>query len=231
MKVFVFSLFFIFIVSLPKTHAQVNSIHVERQNTDDDLSGWYKIKFPPKKDIHAIVDEYKAVTGVLDAQPIGIHALSSVPNDYNFINQWHLEQESDFDLNAPETWDLATGDENVIVAILDSGVRYFHKDLGGSTASYNYPENAEGNMWISLIEKNGTEGIDDDDNGYVDDWIGWDFVDNAAPCWSDEDCDSPDNDPRDYNGHGTHCAGNVAAITNNGYATQPVWPVAGEMGD
>jgi len=130
-----------------------------------------------------------------------------------------LDQANDHDMDAPEAWDIETGASSVIVAILDTGVRYFHKDLGGSNASYDNPGGANGNMWVNWAEKNGTSGVDDDGNGYVDDWVGWDFVDGGSNCWSGEDCNTEDNDPRDFNGHGTHCAGNVAAINNNGYAT------------
>jgi len=183
------------------------------------LAGWYKMRFSGKVDIEQVVDELKTLPEVEDAQPIGIHTVYATPNDGYYSNQWHLNQSSDHDIDAPEAWDIEMGSSGVIVAILDTGVRYFHKDLGGANASYNDPTNVNGNMWINWAEKNGTPGVDDDGNGYVDDWIGWDFVDGADQCWSGEDCNTEDNDPRDFNGHGTHCAGNVAAINNNGYAT------------
>ena len=71
-----------------------------------------------------------------------------------------------------------------------------------------------------MAEKNGDPDNDDDGNGYVDDWIGWDFVNDTEDdpsgfiyCYEaeGEDCGTPDNDPRDFNGHGTHCAGIVSA--------------------
>ncbi len=189
------------------------------RKSDVDLSGWHKIRFAGEVDVEQVVREYKQLGAVLDAQPIGIHTTYALPNDGNFAEQWHLDQASDHDIDAPEAWDIETGDESIIVAILDSGVRYFHKDLGGGDASYSNPGLADGNMWINTAEKNGSAGVDDDGNGFVDDWIGWDFVDGGSNCWSGEDCDNQDNDPRDFNGHGTHCAGNVAAITNNGYGT------------
>jgi PKD repeat protein len=204
-----------------------------------DLSGWHKVKFSRGVDVLAIVEEYKAIPGVVDAQPVGIYRVNQTPNDPWYHQpgyQWHLPQ-----IWAEEAWDIATGNSTppIIVAVLDTGVRYFHKDLGGSDASHADPTNVAGNMWINLAEKDGIEGVDDDgvtDSGvgYVDDWIGWDFVDdpcangvypicNPCCCYVDgqyiEDCQVPDNDPRDFHGHGTHCAGNVSAINNNEFAT------------
>lgn len=183
-----------------------------------DLRTWFKVRFAQGVDVDAAVADFMAKAGVLEVQKIGIHAVSATPNDGNYSSQWHLNQSNDHDIDAPEAWDVETGDESVIVAILDTGVRYFHKDLGGANASYDTPTNVDGNMWVNWAEKNGTDGVDDDNNGYVDDWIGWDFVDGVTP-YQGEDGSTPDNDPRDFNGHGTHCAGNVSAINNNGYAT------------
>ncbi|MBD3382934.1 MAG: S8 family serine peptidase, partial [candidate division Zixibacteria bacterium] len=185
----------------------------------EDLAGWHKIKFKGEVDVERAVEDYKNISGVLEAQPIGIHTVYATPNDGNYDGQWHLNQTNDADIDAEEAWDIETGDESVIVAILDSGVRYYHKDLGGYNASPSNPGATDGNMWINWAEKNGSSGVDDDGNGYVDDWVGWDFVDGGSNCWSGEDCDNQDNDPRDFNGHGTHCAGNLGAINNNGYAT------------
>ncbi len=217
------------IFALDNLGQRYGSMHIRQQfvgakkkyynGREIDLSGWYKIKFAEQIDPVAVADEYKNIAGVIDAQPIGIHTVDAIPNDTNFSRQWHLNQANDADMDAPEAWDIETGDSNVIVAILDTGVRYFHKDLGGANASYSDPTNVDGNMWVNWTEKNGAAGVDDDGNGFVDDWIGWDFVDGITTCYTGEDCNVPDNDPRDFNGHGTHCAGNVGAINNNAYAT------------
>ena len=191
-----------------------------------DLSGWHKVVFDRAVDIQAVIQAYRAVPGVTEVQPVGIHKIDADyrdPNDPEYIQQWHLDQ-----IGAPYAWTKETGNTDIIVAILDTGVRYFAKDLGGLNASYDNPQAAEGNMFINWAEKNGTAGVDDDpppdpddlSKVFIDDWIGWDFVQSTSSSWlyqcsSGEDCSVADNDPRDFNGHGTHCAGIVAAINNN----------------
>ena len=187
-----------------------------------DLAGWHKVEFRREVQVLDIVEEYKKIPGVIDAQPVSIHTVYREPTEQFYDLQWHLPR-----IQAPEAWDIETGNSNIIVAILDTGVRYFQKDLGGVDASPANPTAADGNMWVNLSEKNGTDGADDDGNGYVDDWIGWDFVENTYygplyPCYAGEDCGVPDNDPRDFNGHGTHCAGSVAAMNNNDEAVASV---------
>ncbi len=179
-----------------------------------DLSGWHRIEFAEDIDPLSVVEEYKSAAGVIDAQPISIHAVFKIPYEQFYDRQWHLPK-----IQAPAAWDIETGNSTIIVAAPDTGVRYFAQDLGGSNASYATPANVDGNMWINWAEKNGTPGVDDDGNGYVDDWIGWDFVAEATTtCDSFEDCTNQDNDPRDAHGHGTHCAANLGALNNNGEA-------------
>jgi subtilisin family serine protease len=98
----------------------------------------------------------------------------------------------DADIDAPEAWDIATGvpdGSDVIVGIIDTGIDYLHPDLAD-------------NMWVNTGEIPGN-GIDDDGNGYVDDVHGYDFIQD-------------DGDPSDAAGHGTHCAGTVAGVGDNG---------------
>lgn len=189
---------------------------VYRERTVD-IAGWHRVFFAADRDVMEAVAAYKSLPGVLDAQPVGIHAVEGDPNDTKYVDQWHLKQLNDHDMDAPEAWDVETGDQGVLVGILDTGVRYYHKDLGGSNASPTNPSPSTigGNIWKNTDEIP-NDGLDNDGNGYIDDWVGWDFVSAVTPCYSGEDCGTPDNDPRDFNGHGTHTAGTVAAINNNG---------------
>jgi len=97
------------------------------------------------------------------------------------------------DINVVDVWtSLTCGDPDIIVAVVDEGVKYTHPDL-------------KDNMWVNTGEIPGN-GIDDDGNGYVDDVHGYNFVDDGPITWSL----SGDS------GHGTHCAGTIAAVNNNG---------------
>lgn len=119
-----------------------------------------------------------------------VHALDTTPNDPSFPDQWGLGSAQG--LSAQRAWDLTTGSRAVVVAVLDTGIDYTHPDL------------AE-NMWHNPGEVDGN-GLDDDQNGYVDDVYGINSISGAA---------SP-GDPLDDHYHGTHVAGIIGAVGNNG---------------
>ncbi len=128
-----------------------------------------------------------------------------LPNDPKFESQWHLFNtgQSDgidnIDIYAPEAWKIRNTSEEIVVAIIDTGIDYYHPDL-------------DDNIWINANEIP-NNNLDDDDNGYVDDYYGWDFY-------------SGDNDPMDYMDHGTHVAGIVGAEGNNGIGVAGIsWDV------
>jgi subtilisin family serine protease len=160
------------------------------------LARWHKIHFRHKVDVEKVAAAFKELDGVIDAQPIGIHAVALTPNESSFPDQWHLDQINDHDIDGPEAWNFETGSDDIVVAVIDTGVRWFHKDLGGSNAVYfDTPgfddtidglHGADGNMWTNDAEVNGTPGADDDGNGYIDDMIGWDFVNFSFSCWRSE---------------------------------------------
>ncbi|MEN6427016.1 MAG: S8 family peptidase [Phycisphaerales bacterium] len=112
-------------------------------------------------------------------------AICVAPDDPSYDIQWSLAK-----IQASEAWDTCRGGSDVVVAIIDTGVDYDHRDL-------------QGNLWVNEAELNGEADVDDDGNGYVDDIHGYNFADDTS-------------DPMDDHGHGTHCAGIVAAVGNNG---------------
>jgi len=138
--------------------------------------------------------------------------LDGHPGDPEYGQQWALYQTSREDIHAPEAWEIQTGSETVIIAIIDSGVNYKHADLRNNIW-INPGEDLDGDMIV--FDKNDFDGSDTDFNGYVDDVIGYDFFTGGSDVWPGEDGGGKDNDPMDFNGHGTHCAGIAAAVTNN----------------
>ena len=182
------------------------------------LNAWYRLYFDMDVDEQAVAAEYSALTDVIVAEAVPIHKTYATANDPGIGSQWHINQSNDADIDAPEAWDLETGSSNIIVAVMDTGVRWYHKDLAGALADETDRNTIKGNMWINSAELSDTSStVDEDGNGYNDDWVGWDFVTGNPNSFDEgDDYDVEDNDPRDHNGHGTHCAGNVGAINNNG---------------
>jgi subtilisin family serine protease len=173
---------------------------------------YYILKFNRKHTVEEVLEAYSRCTTVEHTEPIGIHPVyERIPNDPYFLSdQWNFYDLEDNDVDATDVWDHETGDDAVILGLLDTGLQYNSRDLGGKSPY------TQGNVWINWPEYNGTAGFDDDGNGYIDDWVGWDFVDGAYPLWPGEDGDTEDNEPTDFNGHGTHVGGIMGAITNNG---------------
>ena len=167
------------------------------------LDLWYEVRIDSTANLLEIVDELKKQQGIKTAEPVypivGHSTANEYPNDRDIKRQWNLHNTGlhnagfpdgtqGIDINAFKAWEINSGRSNVTVAIIDGAFDFNHVDL-------------RDNRWVNTAELNGTPGVDDDGNGYVDDIHGYNFV-NFIPTIS------PSN-------HGTHVAGIVGAKINN----------------
>lgn len=147
------------------------------------INNIYKIKLEKGKDVAQAINLLLAYDNVVYAEPLFLERPLVVPNDPNVNFQDYLSVIKAFD-----AWDITQGDPKVVIGISDTGVQLDNADLVGN---------------IQTNDLDPVNGIDDDGNGYVDDFMGWDFADD-------------DNDPSaDFSGHGTHVAGVSSATTDN----------------
>lgn len=157
---------------------------VEKLGGED---GWQRLRVPDGMTVEEALETYRKLDGVLVVQPnFYYHLLTTTPNDPQFTStgMYGLGK-----ISAPLAWDLSTGSNSVVVADIDTGMRYTHQDLAP-------------NAWINTGEIAGN-GVDDDNNGFADDVRGWDFFFNDS------------NPIDDAGGHGTHTAGTIGAAGNN----------------
>ncbi len=169
------------------------------------LHRWYDVIFdedvPVTKAGEAIssaFEDIEIVEYIPEAKTLG---LEYPFNDPRLPEQWHYQNPGGkdqwaegCDVNAFRAWTIETGNPEVIVAVNDIGVDYMHEDL-------------HANMWVNEAELNGKPGEDDDNNGYVDDVYGYSFM------TTDGKVAIGKIEPGD---HGTHVAGTIAAVNNNG---------------
>ncbi|MCK4947724.1 MAG: S8 family serine peptidase [Candidatus Aureabacteria bacterium] len=170
----------------------------------------YRVEFEQKNmDVEAACTRYMDDPNIEYAQPDYINETFMVPDDPYYASTgswgqlysdlWGLKTDK---LNCEPAWDIAQG-SGMIVAVIDSGIDYNHEDIAA-------------NLWTNPGEEP-DNGLDDDGNGYIDDDKGWDFS-------------YDDNDPIDaLSGHGTHCAGTIAAVGNNSIGIIGVAPQAKVM--
>ena len=131
-------------------------------------------------------------------EDVKIFRINDSSSDSLIQEQWYLKT-----VGAMQAWQYTKGDSTLIIGVIDTGIDYRHPDLRGG-------------LWVNKAEKYGIPEVDDDQNGFVDDSLGWDFTD--APRFPDSgDYLDQDNDPMDEygTGHGTQVAGIIAAVNNN----------------
>ena len=159
-----------------------------------DRIGWQHIRIKPGQSQQEALARLRQRPDVIAAEPNYVFQLrvadtNNVPNDPRFNEQWAFGK-----IGASNAWALSTGTSNVVVAVLDTGIRYTHEDLAP-------------NMWQNPGEIAGN-GIDDDGNGYIDDVFGIDPV--------NDDSDPIDQPVHGLLYHGTACASIIGAEGNNG---------------
>jgi len=197
------------------------------------LHRWFVVKFNEEAELDVVAEKFaeiREVSRIEFAVPMARPKVQAVPapevastragempfNDPMLELQWHYDNQGyksiyptakkGEDINAFAAWKYNTGNRDVVVAVVDEGVKYNHPDL-------------EANMWVNEAEKNGAEGVDDDNNGVVDDIYGYNCIDDNGDISWDVEAWVTVKGETVYDGdagHGTHVAGTVAAVTNNG---------------
>jgi serine protease len=155
--------------------------------TDGKLLRTYELWFNNPQEVDLIIEALKSCPQVEYAEKVPYDQLFLTPNDYNASNQWYLQK-----INATGAWNYFSTGSTAVVAIVDNAIQYNHTDLNA-------------NKWVNPGET-ANNNVDDDGNGAVDDMNGYDVSDD-------------DNNPGPPNtsfNHGTHCAGDASASTNNG---------------
>lgn len=166
----------------------------------EELKNIYKVTLAPGSDINNLVALLNSNDDVEFAERIPIYTIDAKPLDLDESKQWYFET-----INMNNSWSIVPDlSRQKVIAVIDNGVNYKHSDLQGSIA-FNQGETAG-------------DGVDNDGNGYIDDFFGWNVVDrNGDPSPMDIDPSLRDKDQfKTYGWHGTHVSGIVGASSNNG---------------
>ncbi|MFD1002079.1 S8 family serine peptidase [Ohtaekwangia kribbensis] len=167
-----------------------------------DITQYFEISFDPSQPVEDYINTLYASGYIELAEPAYKERMLYTPNDPAVTNQYYLTK-----IRALEAWNVTKGDENIVIAIIDSGVDIDHPDLVSK-------------LYINQEEANGTAGVDDDNNGFIDDINGWDF--SGADTLNALDPNyKGDNNPAIFKSgsgftHGTQVGGCAGAAADNG---------------
>ncbi len=162
-----------------------------------DLSRIYTVHFPLEADLFRVIDDFQQNPYIIYAEPYYIRKTTFTPNDPSIGQQYALTN-----IQAYQAWDYSQGSPNAKICIVDTGIDIDHPDLVANLW-VNPGEDLNGNGVIEPAEIN---NIDDEPNGFIDDFYGWDFVGND---------NNPDDNATAFGGHGSHTSGIASAVTNN----------------
>ncbi|MBE2247441.1 MAG: S8 family serine peptidase [Candidatus Competibacteraceae bacterium] len=177
-----------FLSSMAKSHALTRlSKPFFAAKDDATLQRTYLLEFSDFNQVSAIIRKLESMQGVEYAEKVPMDKHFLVPNDPSYSSQWAMNK-----IGAPTAWNYFSTGSNIVIAIVDDAVERTHSDLSP-------------NLWVNPGEIAGN-GIDDDNNGYIDDINGYDVGSN----------DNNPNPPSSSYSHGTHVAGISSARTNNG---------------
>ncbi|TZF85995.1 S8 family serine peptidase (plasmid) [Pedobacter sp. BS3] len=186
------------VLAIEKKFGKPTSSSLKRGNTvlkEADpvgLSRIYSIHIADSSKLQTAINELLQDARVEYAEPSYIYHTSYTPNDTSYGLQTWLSQ-----VSAPQAWDITRNASGIIIAIVDSGSETTHPDLAA-------------NIYINTADP--VNGIDDDGDGYIDNYYGWDFVGASGNNWT------PDNDPNvksDSTDHGVHVSGIASAVSDN----------------
>ncbi|MGQ9642463.1 MAG: S8 family serine peptidase [Ignavibacterium sp.] len=192
-------------ISLPRF--DINYLAKGLAKGDEILGRIVQIHFNEKVDENYLTNLINQDPEIEYIQVSNIYQVDAIPNDSLVAQQWALQKIKAFD-----AWDITQGADTVLLAIIDTGIDYNHPDLKNKI----YLNNGEIGTDVNGNDKR-FNGMDDDGNGFIDDYMGWDFTDRVGFPFDSSGGDylNWDNDPDDDQGHGTFIAGIAAAETNN----------------
>lgn len=176
-----------------------------------------KVTLPTTADYNNVVESIKSDNDVEYIQAAVTYKIdASTPNDSLIAEQWALSK-----IGAFQAWDITKGNDSVVIGVIDTGIDYLHPDLKNKI----YINKGETGTDNNGKDKR-TNGIDDDGDGFIDNYMGWDFVDRQGFPFDSLGGDylTWDNNPMDENNHGTNIAGIIGAEVNNGIGIAGVAP-------